>query len=74
MCTRKIYTKKNPPVFILGQLQKAVWQGEVAKKELKSSIWNRILPWRRRYYMHIIREGETAKKRLEELWESLPDE
>ena len=68
------YTKKNPPVFILGQLAKAAWQAEVAKKLLKESIWNRILPWRRRYLMHVIKEGKDAREEIKRILESLPEE
>jgi len=62
---KKIYRKLGVGPFILGKLKGRVIDGEVAKELLKETP-----PWdteRRKYLMHVIEEGERAKKQLEEI-------
>jgi len=62
---KKIFRRLGVGPFILGQLKGRVLDGERAKKLLKETP-----PWdaeRRRYLMHVIEEGERARKQLEEI-------
>ena len=61
---REIYRRLGVGPFILGKLRGAVLQAETARKLLAETP-----PWdveRRRYLMHMIEEGEQARKYLEE--------
>jgi hypothetical protein len=61
---KEVFRRLGVGPFILGQLKGRVLDGERAKKLLKETP-----PWdveRRRYLMHVIEEGERARKYLEE--------
>ena len=61
---KEVFRRLGVGPFILGKLKGAVLQAETARELLEETP-----PWdveRRRYLMHVIEEGERAKKYLEE--------
>ena len=61
---QEIYRRLGVSPFILGKLKGAALQAKTARKLLAETP-----PWdveRRRYLMHVIEEGERARKYLEE--------
>ncbi len=60
----EVFRKVGVGPFILGKLQGAVKNAEVARRLLEETPWWRW--WDRQYYKHVIEEGERAKKALDE--------
>ena len=61
---REIYRRVGVGPFILGKLKRAALEVEIARELLaKTPPWN---IWRRRYLKDVIRQGELARKYLDE--------
>jgi len=60
----EIYRRIGVGPFILGKLKRAALEVEIARELLaKTPPWN---IWRRRYLKDVIRQGELARKHLDE--------